>query len=57
MVLFYKRRLLIMPITYPQYVKTPTQCVIEHLSGEMISRKIITGKLENQYHKKMLFIL
>lgn len=46
-----------MPITYPHYVKTPTHCVIEHLSGEMISRKIITGQLENQYHKKMLFIL
>lgn len=46
-----------MTILYPDYVKTPTKCLISKLNSEIASRKRLTACLKNNYNKSLLFIL
>ncbi|MGQ7873483.1 DUF1643 domain-containing protein [Bacillus sp. 1A] len=42
---------------YPNYVKTPTHCIINYVNNERLSRNILTAQLKNKFNKNFLFIL
>jgi hypothetical protein len=46
-----------MAIEYPNYVETPTKCLIKELNNSIASRKNLSAKLKNGYDNSVLFIL
>ncbi|RFU61500.1 DUF1643 domain-containing protein [Bacillus sp. V59.32b] len=46
-----------MPVFYPDYVETPTECIIESVNDQISSRKLLSAKLKNNYNNKFLYIM
>lgn len=49
--------MVVITIKYPDYVHTPSKCLVKNLKGGLASRKCLTVTLKNAHKKSLLFIL